>query len=255
MFFLFFAVLFVPLKTFYFPFKGARLQVVVSPQYFNYSHCLCSRGFYGNPPDCKPCPLNCECEGSTAFSWRRGYFPIIAKSSSNKIEAPSDLTLGIVLQATPCSGGNKSNCNPDSNCTAGLFSLQTDSCRICAEGSGGRLCSKCECKNSRYHSLSLSFSLSIFLSFSLSPFLYPPFFYFISPNNYFPLIFSINSYCYYQDFKGVCVECGDRRWHAFTLCVFVVFLGLAAGLVLFLKQRLQMLMARIDFAPKGISTP
>jgi len=48
-----------------------------------------------------------------------------------------------------CPGGGKSQCNPDNNCTYqyGENGTSPAICKLCTDGTTGRLCSKCICES------------------------------------------------------------------------------------------------------------
>src|SRR5690348_23080 len=98
----------------------------------------------GKPPKCMPCPTNCICQGGETFSWNRGFYPVL--SDFEDVTNSSTTPVRTVLQAIPCAGTNTtSNCNPHSNCMAGMDGVLLP-CMLCSEGSSERLCSRCQCR-------------------------------------------------------------------------------------------------------------
>ena len=52
--------------------------------------------------------------------------------------------------AIPCENADDSQCNPNGNCTyqwGQTFEFTDAKCQVCAEGTTGRLCSKCICED------------------------------------------------------------------------------------------------------------
>lgn len=102
--------------------KAGLLEIHISPSYFDYSHCDCSAGYYGRPPNnCKPCPINCNCTtGRDTLSWSKGFYPIISYDHHKRD----------ILGAEKCL--EETACNPYGNCTASWVTGILPNCILCA---------------------------------------------------------------------------------------------------------------------------
>eukprot|EP01118_Nematostelium_gracile_P012272 TRINITY_DN4455_c0_g1_i3.p1 TRINITY_DN4455_c0_g1~~TRINITY_DN4455_c0_g1_i3.p1 ORF type:complete len:636 (+),score=104.38 TRINITY_DN4455_c0_g1_i3:29-1909(+) len=120
-----------------FKLQGSETIVTISPTYFNYRQCQCSKGYVGYPPDdCYQCPENCDCSGDV-ISWKKGYYPIYASNDNGT---------SYVYGCQKCDEISFDNphCNPNGNCAAKLYE-PSPNCTLCNVGSEGRLCTKCQC--------------------------------------------------------------------------------------------------------------
>jgi len=99
-----------------------------------------------------PCPTNCLCdEGGTILHWGKGFYPVFSAVSLLVREYlifvfPPFQASG-QFQLSHAVNLQYSHCNPDDNCTLkyGQNSASQILCRLCADGTEGRLCSKCRC--------------------------------------------------------------------------------------------------------------
>ena len=153
--------------------------VQLDPEYYNYSECYCRPGFYGNPPyNCVPCVEKGHCpptrglfevvildndwatpRGPGCMGFDTGYFPVHTLTISTNLTEPcawenksSPACKPYGLE--PCAWQNKhfSACNPNGTCAfckTGLTAITTShkTCKLCADGYEGRLCSKCTCRS------------------------------------------------------------------------------------------------------------
>lgn len=113
-------------------------KVITPIEFFGYDQCRCSAGFVGMPPHgCKPCPPHMVCNSTKGrnVAWPRGFYPVFSA--------------GEWVAALPCPDygrGSDSVCNPENSCSARWNSKQLSfGCQLCAPGTTGRLCSRCQC--------------------------------------------------------------------------------------------------------------
>eukprot|EP01064_Diplonema_japonicum_P019620 TRINITY_DN2835_c3_g1_i1.p1 TRINITY_DN2835_c3_g1~~TRINITY_DN2835_c3_g1_i1.p1 ORF type:complete len:1367 (+),score=253.83 TRINITY_DN2835_c3_g1_i1:23-4102(+) len=96
-----------------------ELIIRVDPSYFGYSYCSCSVGFWGTPPNCKPCLANGICSGGESVLTPAGYYPY-------PVAEPE------LIQRCYDDAVNSNPCNPDN---ADPW--------VCKDGYKGRLCGRC----------------------------------------------------------------------------------------------------------------
>jgi len=122
------------------------IELIVSPNVFNYLHCSCTKTFIGVPPNCVDCPEHSICNGGRQLNWkqvcfiaipsnpsnpkhhlRKGYSPIFDSNGNLQgVESCKDLLSG---------NGDYSRCNPSGTCS-GVYQTNQTSGQQCTLGFG-----------------------------------------------------------------------------------------------------------------------
>jgi Leucine-rich repeat (LRR) protein len=139
------------------------LVFVFSEKQFNWQQCDCMPGFYGLPPStCYKCPANAKCEAkqihiNSDFYTYPTHIQTTTLDSQRTTDNEPSTALNSVVVTEPCIvslAASESNClglnitleNSASESTI-LEYFRTHRDQQCLEGSGGRLCSRCECND------------------------------------------------------------------------------------------------------------